>query len=556
MNNFFKACLLIIVFSFSLNIKMFAQSTFSKVYTILQTNCAGSGCHDGSVANLFDVTGTQNDVYQELVNVAPLNPAALAKGDKLVAPGYPVRSFLLRKIAHGISPDLDLEQPEEGADMPSYLAPLPQKEIEMVRQWIMYGAPMNGTVVNEQVIADFYDYGGLVQVTAPAPPAPGTGFQIHTGPIFLLPNEEREYHWKYETHLPEGVEVSRLNVKMSWQSHHLILYKYHPGQGQTVQNGLKLIDNLLAQADVNLNASTLATWQYDRDHELPDGTAYFWEQNTILNSNFHIKNYSQDSILAAHAYINVYTRPQGSGAVQMLTDLIIYGGRFNPTALVIPNTGIDSTYRIVQGNINEIWNVWVLQAHTHKLGKDYNIWLRNADGSKGEQIYKGSYNADYTFDQGLFDWSHPPVREFSPMLSIDMNNGMIHEATYNNSGPKTIRFGITTDDEMFITYIHYTLKYPVGIRDLQESPLEITVFPNPAGSQFAVNYSLPESGLTRMELYNLLGKNVQLFFENMQEKGSHQSVFDISKTGIPDGVYLLRITSGNFSSVKKVILAR
>lgn len=79
----------------------FAQSTFSGVHSILQTNCTIS-CHNGSTySGQLDLSGTETDVYNNIVNVNPVNPAALAKGDKLIDPGYPERSFLIRKCNSG-----------------------------------------------------------------------------------------------------------------------------------------------------------------------------------------------------------------------------------------------------------------------------------------------------------------------------------------------------------------------------------------------------------------------------------------------------------------------
>ena len=54
----------------------FAQTTFNRVYTILQTNCVGT-CHNTSnhLGNL-DLSGTEQAVYAALVNVPPNNATA------------------------------------------------------------------------------------------------------------------------------------------------------------------------------------------------------------------------------------------------------------------------------------------------------------------------------------------------------------------------------------------------------------------------------------------------------------------------------------------------
>jgi hypothetical protein len=531
-----------------------SQSTLSRVHTILQTNCSGSGCHGGSNPLLFDVSGTANDFYDDVVGIAATNPAAAAKGNKLVDPGYPTRSFLLRKIAHGLSPDLALSQPNEGGNMPSNRPKLTDAEIEMVRQWILFGAPKTGTVVDEQLVIDYYNGKGLANVAVPAPPAAGEGFQVHCGPIFLAPNAEKEFKWKYKTNITTTSETYRFDGYMSSQSHHLILYKYNQGQGVSGPEGLQQITSINDQADLFLNSSQLAVWQYPREHLLPEGTSYFWEANPILNSNFHVKNYSQDSILAAHSYINIYTKPAGSGDVQMFSDLVVYGG-FNPYLLNVPNTGNDITLAINQSGINETYNIWILQAHTHKLGKKYEIYLRNSDGTKGDLIYDGNYNEDYTVNQGFYNYTHPAVREFPDLFPVDMNTGLIHEATYNNSGPSPVGFGLTTDDEMFITYMHYTKALPAtAINEKSKNGIVMSVYPNPTGGEFSITYSMNRVERVNISLFSLLGKEHVLLQNEQHDKGNYVKKFSAEKMNISSGIYFVRITAGNQSSVRKIVI--
>jgi hypothetical protein len=531
-----------------------AQSTLTRVHSILQTNCGGSGCHGGSNPLVFDVSGTATDFYNDVVGVMATNPYAKdTLGHKLVDPGYPSRSFLLRKIAHGLSPDLALKQPFEGANMPSGLTKLDDAEIELVRQWIQFGAPQTGQVVDEQLLIDYYNGLGLAEVAVPAAPAPGEGFQIHCGPIFLAPNAEKEFKWRYDTKLTTAKEVDRLDGFMSTQSHHLILYKYFTGQGTSTQQGLDEINTINDQADLFINASQLAVWQYPREHTLPAGTSYRWEPNSILNSNFHVKNYSSDSILAAQSYINIYTKPAGSGDVEMFSELVVYGG-FNPYALNVPNTGNDVTLQIEQFGANETLNFWILQAHTHKLGKKYEIYLRNSDGTKGNLIYDGNYNEDYTFNQGFYDYAHPPVLEFPQLFPVDMNNGLIHEATYNNNGPAPVGFGLTTNDEMFITYVHYTRELPTAIQNSKSNSVAMNVYPNPMSDEFVVSYNLTSDETVSISLVSLLGEEMVLMQNEKQEKGNNYQQFSTQELGLSSGIYFVRVTAGAQSSVRRIIV--
>lgn len=172
----------------------FAQSTASSVSAIFQANCT-TGCHSGSnpSANL-DLSGTPADLVDALVGVDPVNPAALAKGYKLIDPGYPHNSFLLYKCAYTAWDDQFGMDVAEGNPMPDGGSPLAKEEVELIRQWILYGAKETGVLVNPQTLYDYYHVNGMARVSRPEPPAPGEGFQLHMGPFFLDPGEETEFY--------------------------------------------------------------------------------------------------------------------------------------------------------------------------------------------------------------------------------------------------------------------------------------------------------------------------------------------------------------------------
>src|SRR5688572_21070128 len=83
-------------------IRLQAQTaTYDLVYNLLQTNCATAYCHGAANAGSLNLSGTKTDVYNALVGVTPANAAAAANGLSLVVPGYPRRSFLMKKINNG-----------------------------------------------------------------------------------------------------------------------------------------------------------------------------------------------------------------------------------------------------------------------------------------------------------------------------------------------------------------------------------------------------------------------------------------------------------------------
>ncbi|HLP52371.1 MAG TPA: hypothetical protein VK154_15895, partial [Chitinophagales bacterium] len=146
-----------------------AQSTYDQVYTILQTKCTGY-CHGSAHVSGLNFTGTSSEVYNRLVNVAPVNTTASAAGLKLVSPGNPYLSLLMKKVSHGLDPKNSLAA-GMGNTMPDNSDTLSKAQIETVRQWIVWGAKDTGTTHNANLIADYYTNGGIEEMAAPLTPA-------------------------------------------------------------------------------------------------------------------------------------------------------------------------------------------------------------------------------------------------------------------------------------------------------------------------------------------------------------------------------------------------
>lgn len=537
-----------------------AQTTYNRVYQILQTKCATS-CHNSTnpSGNLL-LNGSPSDVLSRLVDVTPQNTAAASRGLKYVYPGNARKSFLFLKINQGLDGHVSL-QPGEGTAMPMGQPPLSLVEREMIRQWIIFGAADTGyAYANEQVITNYYN--GFAEHRDPSLPIPNPseGFQLYFGPIFLMPGEEVEFDGKFEIGNTFNAEVYKMDVAMNKESHHLAVYKYHSGNGASVAPGLKKVNSLLDAVDLFFAADVIAQWPNSLEVELPQGTGLFWDSNTVLNLSYHILNYS-DSIIAAEVYMNIYARPRQPHTIEMTSYPVRYDGHpqyqggWDVFNLVILPTGTDTTFTINQWHADSAfyWNIWSIQAHTHQLGKDYNVWLRNSDGSKGLQIYNGKYDVTHTFNQGFYDWEHPPLRYFDPPLPVDMAKGLIHEAVFNNPTGDTVTFGLKTTDEMFVTYIfYYKTPYTMNVDDSKTSnDVHIKLFPNPTSDKIYVQVgSEVRLHHATISIYDLLGNKVLV-----AEPHTH-GMFEIETHSLGAGQYFYHVINDGVLSTKGKFLKK
>lgn len=79
-------------------------------------------------------------------------------------------------------------------------------------------------------------------------------------------------------------------------------------------------------------------------------------------------------------------------------------------------------------------------------------------------------------------------------------------------------------------------------------------YPNPFNPRTSITFDLPATGNVSLKVYNLLGEEVAELLNGEMKAGSYTVDFDASK--LSSGVYFYKFVSGNFTSVKKMILMK
>jgi hypothetical protein len=79
-------------------------------------------------------------------------------------------------------------------------------------------------------------------------------------------------------------------------------------------------------------------------------------------------------------------------------------------------------------------------------------------------------------------------------------------------------------------------------------------YPNPFNPTTKIKFGLPNAGLTKLIIYDLLGREVQTLINKELETGYHEINFDAGN--FTSGVYFYRIQSGDFIQTKKMILIK
>ena len=79
-------------------------------------------------------------------------------------------------------------------------------------------------------------------------------------------------------------------------------------------------------------------------------------------------------------------------------------------------------------------------------------------------------------------------------------------------------------------------------------------YPNPFNPTTNIKFSIPQSGNVSLKLFDILGREVMTIVNQFQNAGSYTATLDASK--LATGVYIYRLESGSFSSVKKMMLIK
>ena len=99
----------------------------------------------------------------------------------------------------------------------------------------------------------------------------------------------------------------------------------------------------------------------------------------------------------------------------------------------------------------------------------------------------------------------------------------------------------------------------VGIDDDKEPEVPIRFdlsqnYPNPFNAMTVIQYNLPEPSDVRIEIFDILGRRVQILLAEKQPAGYHQVIWDAENQS--SGMYFYRIEAGEYSDTKKMVLLK
>ena len=108
----------------------------------------------------------------------------------------------------------------------------------------------------------------------------------------------------------------------------------------------------------------------------------------------------------------------------------------------------------------------------------------------------------------------------------------------------------------------YSLLNPVGIQEEIDSACIVYLYqnhPNPFNPTTTINYQLPVNSKVKLSIYNIKGQKVKTLISDQLLAGQHSVVWngtDDNGKSISSGIYFYKMNTGEYTSIKKMILLK
>ncbi|WP_435356344.1 hypothetical protein [Emticicia sp. SJ17W-69] len=404
---------------------------------ILTKSCAISGCHSSETDGTFGQHGlilAKGKAYKNLYNIDPSNVGAKQDGLKRVKPFKSLESLFFNKLFYDASHHGGKSY---GAVMPLGGDLLSYGQLEFIRRWIEAGAPEKGSVADVSLLNDTTPSDALF--ISLLKPNPGTGFQMTLDKFDVAPNFEREFFVRKALGNTETVYVNRIQIAMRTGSHHFILYGFRDQTNLAPLNQVRDLRNadgtynLVTFAQMNNHIFNFGGSESSLDYTFPTGTAVEVPANATFDMNSHYYNKGTKP-LPGEVNINLYTTKKEN--VKNILKVIDFGNQ-NLTIPPKQRTVISKDF-----TFDKNVKIVTLFSHTHKLGEKFEILIKGG-ARNGELVYTST------------NWEHPEKTDYPTYISLKKGEGLTSRITYNNFTDKTVRFGLTTEDEMGIIFGYY-----------------------------------------------------------------------------------------------------
>lgn len=261
-----------------------------------------------------------------------------------------------------------------------------------------------------------------------------------------------------------------------------------------------------------------ATWNYE---VITNNTTYYYKEPCITIPQ---RQFNCNEILITYLRCATSTASTGLSRYAFST-----------------NNGASFTYDATLGNSYSASYTWIA-SDTNRTGNNYCISVFGDTDSlnvrRGRPNTMGTEYKDMT--NHVLTGTAVPICAIYNEWGYNVKQGAF---TYWANGPEDVYY----DGENLPTNIK-EIPGTVNSYNLSQN------FPNPFNPATNINFSIPENGFVKIVVFDILGKEVATLVNEEKSAGEYRIMFDASE--LNSGVYFYKITAGDFTDVKKMLLVK
>lgn len=364
------------------------------------------------------------------------------------------------------------------------------------------------------------------------------------------PLQKFEYSFDENGNLSYIISYANLIIPYQWFFIEKYDYTYNENGKLTSETSFVWNGSWVKSYKYELTYNTVQQIILLIDYEWNEGTSQ-WE-NLNKNECFYASGLLYSEIASYWNYVTndweYYSKSEYFYETMAVTKEILYRWETNPSGIWVEESKYEYDYEL--GSVS-------LLVRTNET--DY-VWDEGINGWDWEPIYKSDYQYDnrdnlteeiyYSWNSDSGQWAEDNKGEYifdlafelsdltipffyNAELNYNINNMLIGYRGYEFDNPSWV-----DTDKMLLYYSDYTNPLNIDKNVLANS---VKLYPNPVKNVLTIDSNMP---LNKVELYSILGKKVKDIKFNLNS---------ISLNDIADGIYIIKIQSGNSFVCRKII---
>lgn len=193
-------------------------------------------------------------------------------------------------------------------------------------------------------------------------------------------------------------------------------------------------------------------------------------------------------------------------------------------------------------------------------------------GSRNAGVYLSSDNGSSWIQSSLNNINVTAITSSGNNIFAGSTNSGVYFSGNNGTSWQQVNTGLTNLNIRAL-HIHNQIIYAgtsgaglwkrditeiVGIETISnEIPKGFSLmqnYPNPFNPNTSINFSLPKSSNIKINVYNSAGKEISILVNMQMNAGVYKTEFNAAES--PSGIYFCKMTTGDFSSVIKMVLVK